>query len=245
MVFNKTAAANPLCQIKVIWYLDRNETRIELNRYKTTNESLISAHLLSVTAIARDYGSGSNQRVEYSFEYLCSTDRCNNVSVLQRLLESLTIKDEFDYFKKILPASGTYDGRLCLFFSNQTDESCYQTPPDKLHECTQCTAEYFYDETSSKICATCQRQGYTSPTFVERIVVLNITNQTRSEQIEILCGSDNCTTSKTGDLIREKSTIELDFDKFLAPYPSGQSMMISSFYQIIFMNMIFILQQVF
>ncbi|CAF3700248.1 unnamed protein product [Rotaria sp. Silwood1] len=215
-----------------------------MTQYETRNLSLLLTTLLTVNAHVEGRSTAANQQVRYRLEYFCSTENCNNGSAFQRILESVTINDQFDVFENILPWNGTYSGRLCLLFSNQTTQYCRNPIPDNPDQCTQCNAQYLYTKNTTKMCATCVTQGYWNP-IIEREVLFNITDRTRSETIEIRCGTDNCTTFQTGDDIRAISTIELDLDKFLAPFSGGKQMTISSFHQIIFMIMLWSLNSFF
>jgi hypothetical protein len=96
----------------------------------------------------------------------------------------------------------------------------------------------------NKMCATCNIAVIRN-TYIERQVYINIKNRTRSEVISTNCNADRCTFILTGNTLRQGSTIELDFDKFLAPYPiiSQQIMIISSFPMIISMIMILVIKQ--
>ena len=97
---------------------------------------------------------------------------------------------------------------------------------------------------TNKICARCYKhnQGIHS-TILERRVEWNITDQTRLEMISITCLSNNCTSAKTGDKIRDKSTTEFDFDKSLAPFPSSAKMIMLSFHQFIFIIVVLCIKQ--
>jgi hypothetical protein len=231
----------PLCRFGITWYLNLNQTVIDIGTYSTSNESLISAHLLDVN-VYMSGGYTSNPFLKHTVDYYCSTDKCNNGKVFQRLFESLTLIDQFYDLNYLLESNEKFDGYSCLLYQNQTDKFCDAPLVTNPNDCIQCTAQYFYDQMTNKICATCYRYVLHN-TFLDRRIHINITDQTREEIIWIRCFGKNCTLIITGNKIREKSTIELDFDKFLAPYPNTAQTIISSFYHIIFIISILTIKQ--
>jgi len=108
-----------MCYISVRWLLTSNQTGINIRSdVEKVKKSSSSSELL--LTVAADFGGlGPNQYLEHSFNYFCSTDKCNDINTFKRLLQSVIITDQFIDLKDLLEPVKPFDGHWCFMFSNQ------------------------------------------------------------------------------------------------------------------------------
>ncbi|UJR34565.1 hypothetical protein I4U23_027341 [Adineta vaga] len=91
-----------------------------------------------------------------SLLYMCSsTHRCNNQTIIQRLLGSMIIEDSFlENFSELIKQMpfDNSTAATCLWFRNVTSQ-CAQ--PD-LNNCKRCTTNIYHSNSNNDtICVTC------------------------------------------------------------------------------------------
>ncbi len=96
-----------VCYFTIVWYFHLNQTQVMIGGYSTYNESLITSDSLSVNIRTSQSLTPSNPYLKYTIDYTCSTSGCNNGSVFKRLLETLTLKDQFNDFLYLLESNTT------------------------------------------------------------------------------------------------------------------------------------------
>ncbi|CAF1333556.1 unnamed protein product [Adineta steineri] len=200
------------CAVDIRWFLSSNKTEIDIVTDSRKRELAPADHTVTVDAI---FGSdGLTQEIYHSLYYFCSTDKCNSASELKRLLLSLTLKDQLIELKDLLKSSEQFNGHWCLFYSNQTAESCDIPVTVDPNNCKQCSTKFTTEPKTNTICAGCYNQEIKND-FLGREILFNLTDRTRTEIRMINCRSDHCNQVHTGDLIRQKCAIDFDFVKFL------------------------------
>ncbi|UJR18853.1 hypothetical protein I4U23_021981 [Adineta vaga] len=154
------------------------------------------------------------QKLQHSFTYYCSTDRCNDMNTFKRLLYSLTINDQFIDIKDRLIPVEPFDGHWCLMFSNKTSsDTCYVEIPVDPTNCKLCSTKYMQDSKGNRMCAGCFTDRLRTLSLI-RHIEFNMTDRTSNDRSFIDCQSKNCNGVETMQLIREKSTIQFNFNRF-------------------------------
>ncbi|UJR19822.1 hypothetical protein I4U23_022955 [Adineta vaga] len=229
------------CVISMRWFLNKNVTELDMIPETRHTRSKSSEHTVTVDAILGN--NGSSQELQHSLYYFCSTDKCNSPVMLKRLLQSLTLTDQFMELKDLLKPSAQFDGHWCLLLSNQTTEACKVPVIVDRNDCKQCSTTFTTEsKKDGTICAGCYTDSIHQE-FLGREILFNLTDQTQTEIEMITCRSQNCNAVRTIDLIREKSRMNFDFVKFL----NGGSRMnaLTSFSGTIMMLMLFFVKEIF
>jgi hypothetical protein len=198
------------CIIDVIWGRNPDKTDINLAP-RGDGKSELSEHELN-TNIELAY-NGSQYEWSQSISYMCSTDQCNSLTELKRILSSLTLNDKFQDLEDLLKMEEPFDDSWCLFFANTTTLECATTtiPPAT---CKECSFEGFTNNGAWEICANCLTYDIGN-TFLSHEVDFNMTGRTRADHWIMECQSKDCNTPNNGNRIRQKSTSNFDFVKFL------------------------------
>lgn len=201
------------CVIAVQWYLFSNQTEVSFVVDARKRGVAPSDHTVTIDmAFGKD---GLDDQVQHSLYYFCSEDKCNGASQLKRLLQSLTLKDQLMDLKALLQPSAQFDGNWCLLFANQTAEPCEIPTTVDPTNCKQCSTQYTTESGVETLCAGCYTDAVKTE-FLAREILFNLTDRTLIENRKINCRSEQqCNSVHTGDLIRQKSTIEFDFARFL------------------------------
>ncbi|CAF1365458.1 unnamed protein product [Adineta ricciae] len=184
------------------WFLNNNETELDMVPDTRHKRSISSEHTITVDAIVGK--DGSSFSLQHSLYYFCSTDKCNGPSSLKRLLQSLTLTDQFMELIDLLRPSTQFDGHWCLLLSNQTTEACKVPVVVDPNNCKQCSTTFISEsKTIGSICAGCYTDDVHQE-FLGREILFNLTDQTQTEIEMINCRSENCNSLRTIDLIRGK-----------------------------------------
>ncbi|CAF1426209.1 unnamed protein product, partial [Adineta ricciae] len=192
------------CVISMRWFLNNNETELDMVPETRHKRSISSEHTITVDAIVGK--DGSSFSLQHSLYYFCSTDKCNSPSSLKRLLQSLTLNDQFMELIALLRPSTQFDGHWCLLLSNQTTEACKVPVVVDPNNCKQCSTTFISESKSTgSICAGCYTDDVHQE-FLGREILFNLTDQTQTEIEMINCRSENCNSLRTIDLIRGKMT---------------------------------------
>jgi hypothetical protein len=147
-----------------------------------------------------------------SISYICSTDQCNSLSTLQRLLASLTMRDDFVDLGYLLTREIPFDDPSCLLWGNSTTLECATEMPPA--NCTQCSSQGMSQNGVLDICANCLLDDI-AETFLVREVNYELINRTRADHWILECQSKNCNTIENGIRIFQKSNFDFDFVHFL------------------------------
>ncbi|CAF1210199.1 unnamed protein product [Rotaria magnacalcarata] len=197
------------CFIDLIWQLQPQQTQIALST-RDDDRSTFNEHSLStfVSLESKD----SNFIWTRSISYTCSTDNCNSLTTLKRLLNSLTLYDYFDSLKDLLRKETPFNGTWCLFKANTTWLECaLSIPPES---CKECSFQGMSVQGSIEICLNCLQDDI-GETSITHEVDFNIADRTRLDHWILECQFNKCNFDNNGDLIRQKSISNFDFAKFL------------------------------
>jgi hypothetical protein len=197
------------CSIRVTWIQDPNNTEITL---QSTGErrDVSDEHNLEHTITLNN--NGFKLQYTKSIHYVCATEECNSPSTLKRLLRSLTSKDDFYELSYLLALNQPFDGTSCEFFANTSSMSC-ETEMNQT-SCNQCMAQEFIQSTSLETCQNCVNDDIIE-NFITREMRFFMSNRERHDFWMIECQFKDCNNIDTGNFIRQKSTIQFDFDFFL------------------------------
>lgn len=203
-----------MCYISLRWLFTSKQTGINVGASDVETKKSSSEQLL--TAAVDLSGLGANQYLQHSFTYFCSTDKCNDINTFKKLLQSLTIVDQFNDLKDLLVPVEPFDGHWCLMFSNQTaSEQCDVKVTVDPKDCKQCSTQYIHDSKESRMCAGCFTDGPHTESLL-RHVEFNMNDRTFNDSSLINCQSNKCNSVETIQLIRQKSIIKFNFDQFFS-----------------------------
>lgn len=196
------------CIIDINWSRSPDQTQIALVA-RDDSRAAFTEHTLSGDISLENKG---NQLLwTRSISYTCSTDRCNSVSTLQRVLASLTVNDTLFDLAPLLIRQIAFGGQ-CSFWLNSTTLECAGEIPQST--CKQCSSEGMSQNGVLEICANCLVDDI-GETFLAREVNFELINRTRSDHWMLECQSRNCNTIENGNRIFQKSTFDFNFVKFL------------------------------
>ncbi|CAF2419553.1 unnamed protein product [Rotaria sp. Silwood2] len=197
------------CFIDVIWHRKPDKTEITLST-RENPRTINNEHNLFTDASLEN--KNSNFVWTRSISYTCSTNYCNSLTVLKRLLNSLTSNDSFNELEYLLKIEEPFDGNWCWFEKNITSLECAASIPPE--SCKGCFFQGKSRVSSIEICASCLQDDI-GETALSHEVDFNMTDRTRTDHWILECKSRNCNTKTNGNLIRQKSTSDFDFIKFL------------------------------
>ena len=223
------AANNTRCHIFIRWDLTSNSSRISL--VPASTGALSGQHTLRTNALLT--GIGVVQQIQNSLFYYCSTDRCNDIVVLKRLLESLSLKNELTKLDDLLQPTSPFDGHWCLLANNQTDGYCPSPSSVDPNTCKQCSTNVTTVGNTDLICATCLPDVQRQNSLGEE-VLFNMTDRSRTANWYIYCQSSNCSTTNTGPRIQQNSQMSFDFDHFFPKNTAYQQTMSSILFAMLF-----------
>ncbi|CAF3425008.1 unnamed protein product [Rotaria sp. Silwood1] len=197
------------CFIDVIWHRKPDKTELTLST-KDNPRAIYNEHNLNTINSLEN--KNSNFVWTRSISYTCSTNYCNSLTVLKRLLNSLILNDYFNELEYLLNREEPFDGNWCWFKKNMTSLTCVIVIPPE--SCKACFFQGVSRRNSIEICETCLQDDI-GETALSHEVDFNMTDRTRIDHWILECKSRNCNTENNGDLIRQKSTSNFDFIKFL------------------------------
>jgi hypothetical protein len=196
------------CYIEVQWKRSPESTKIILTS-KTGEQPVSPDHKLQAEIGYETKGSISIW--EQVIIYQCYTDRCNSLSQLKRLLSSLTVQDDLADLTNLLIPVVPFQGQWCFRYSNETFDQCDTTISND--SCTQCQFIGKMNQTGIELCATCSIE-HSIRNLIGYEMTFNLTDRTSFSSWMIVCEQDSCNTPAIGEKIRQKSYIDLDYDKF-------------------------------
>ena len=203
------------CIIDLRWYLTLERTGIDLGSDPERSQASSAArHTLLVTALMT--GAGVTEQRQHSFRYRCSTDRCNDIGQLKRLLNSLTLESNFTDLKDLLDSSSPFDGHKCYLNATGAAKDCRVPADVKPDECTECSTKFTAEVNATELCATCVSNSEEEEANLARGVLFDLTDRSRTSSWSIDCRVPNCNGLESGRRIQEKSVLEFDFDRFFA-----------------------------
>ena len=196
------------CSIIVIWQPITKRTNIILAP-GDDQRAVDDKHSLKSSLIYKN--DGVHRQRTRSISYVCSTDLCNSLPTLKRLLQALTLQDSFDGLDYLVQFNQDFQGDSCWFFTNSSapcDMEMNRTT------CNQCSIELTSESNAVEVCANCVA-GDVIDNFITREVTFNLQNRAKDDFGLIECQVTDCNTLTSGQLIRRKSNVEFNFDLFL------------------------------
>lgn len=197
-----------ICYIQVEWKRNPESTKISLIA-ETSEQPVPQDHKLQAEIGYETIGSISIW--EQIIIYQCYTDRCNSLNQLKRLLSSLTVQNDLADLTNLLIPVVPFQGQWCYRFSNATFDQCDTTISND--SCTQCQLIGQMNQTGTELCATCLTEE-AKRSAIGYEMTFNLTARTSFNNWMIICKRDSCNIPAIGDRIRQKSYIDLDYDKF-------------------------------
>ncbi|CAF0828522.1 unnamed protein product [Adineta steineri] len=196
------------CSIHVTWTQNPDQTILILMPGGERN-SISNRYNLQNTITLTN--TGSQLQWTKSLDFICSTEQCNSPIILKRLLKSLKSDDSFYTLSQLLEINNQFHGSLCNFFANSS-MSC-ETEMDQ-NTCKQCATQEYIESKPVEVCSNCVMDDIIE-NFITRQVKFFMNNRERHDMWMIECQQRDCNAIETGDLIRQKSDIQFDFDLFL------------------------------
>lgn len=201
------------CLIGLKWEFTFAKTELDLIPNPNNDSSSDNQHILRANALLT--GSGVTQQWQHTLEYRCTTDRCNNLEQFKLLLNSLTFKSNFRDLADLIIPQNPFIGTWCLLAKNRTDTNCSDASTINPQNCQQCFSFVTTEARSDQICASCFTTDKIEQESLEREALFKLSSRSVVETWKIYCRAPQCNGLDTGMKIREKSTINLDFDQFL------------------------------
>ncbi len=198
-----------VCYIDLIWNRTPVKTQIGLSG-KGDEKSIDAEHTLVTNVNVEN----KNLSIIWTrtISYICSTDKCNSLSALKGVLDSLTLNDTLHELVDLLQRKEPFEGNWCKFSTNGTLFECAtEISPAS---CKQCSFQGISNHGVVELCANCLEDDI-GETFLSHEVNFNMTDRTRDDHWILECGFENCNTYDNGNLVRQKSTSDFDFEKFL------------------------------
>lgn len=174
----------------------------------------------------------ATQQDVHVLTYICNTDGCNNDTAAKRILNALTLTENLHELESLLapgPNPPFTEQASCFNFSNATTtEKCIPPGATSLSNCVACRTQM----KSNVLCAQCAaRFSIRVDDYILRNKVFFLNNGTQTENIELFCRVKDCNTLSSIDQIREASTLEFDFEKFInGTLPSSSAHTFQSIY---------------
>jgi hypothetical protein len=196
------------CSIRVTWTQDPNKTAIALIAGGERSEVSGEHNLENTITLSNN---GVKLAWAKSIFYKCSTERCNNPGTLNRLLRSLRSDDDFHALSSLLAMNTQFSSGLCYFFANSSVPCETEMDPNT---CKQCVTEEYMQSKPVEICSNCAMNNITENSML-REVKFFMEKRERHDFWMIQCQQKDCNAIETGDLVRQKSNIQFNFDLFL------------------------------
>jgi hypothetical protein len=196
------------CSIFVKWTQNPDQTQIALIG-GGERRLVVDEHNLQNTITLKNDGTKTQWTREIF--YRCSTEKCNSPSILKRILRSLKSEDSFNQLSNLLQMNAQFNGRSCSFFANSSTPCETEMDPNT---CKQCATQESIVSGRLETCLNCVMDDIIE-NFVTRQVKFFMNNRECHDLWMIECQIQGCNTIETGDSIRQKSTIEFDYNLFL------------------------------
>lgn len=203
------------CWVSIFWELDFNRTFLQFHGRRGKSANAPSRDTVSVRII-RDM-ERDNQTLSSAREvtYECdSSDKCNGQAGIQKILASLSVKDQFqEEIAPLLKLIYPFDARTadCLYFHNTT----FRCPPPDLRRCRRCSIEVGQQVSAGEhVCATCI-EDEARDNFVERFKTFVLSNQTQSfDGAALGCQLNGCNTVDNANLVYKSSQITFNSELY-------------------------------
>ena len=203
----ETKSVGDTCIIEVKWGQNPSFTQIGLVAEEGDRKTSINTRDLN-THVSLENKENSFIWTK-SISYTCSTDDCNRLSELRRLLKSLTFNDNLNDLKDILTIDSAFDGSWCEFmYANTTRLEC--AIPISTNSCMECSYQSFQINNALQICANCFPFGI-GESFISHEVDFDLTNSTREDHWMIACQSKSCSTPENDARLRKSVTVQVEF----------------------------------
>ena len=197
------------CEIEIKWSTNPNKT--DLGLVATDSERTLPTEHSVNTNVNLENKNGQYLWTR-SLSYTCSTDRCNGLSVVKSLLDAASMSDTLNDLQNLLKIDDPSVARACQFGGNTTELECATgTEPSS---CKACAFLATTINNALEFCAYCLTDDI-GETFVSHEVDFDLVNRTRMDHWQMACQTPGCNTIPNGQLIRQKSTFDFDFAKFL------------------------------
>ena len=198
-----------LCLMDIIWNPKSNMTQIGFS--SGGDEKSIGIEHSLVTEVRLEKNS-SDLIWTRGISYMCSTDKCNDLSELKRILDSLTLNDNLKDLEYLLKNDEPFDGNWCHFSTNDNSSECnIDIPPDT---CEVCSFQGKSDHGPIRFCSNCFPFDI-GERSISYEVDFNMIDRTRSDHWILECRFKSCNTYENGNMVLEKSVVKFDFKKFL------------------------------
>ena len=205
---NQLVEASGSCAVTVEWLRNPRST---LLTFGFTSE--VSPESVSASVHYQLAGEVFLQRLSRKMEYRCrAVDGCNNEANLRRLLRSLDLKETFSpQFDGLLSSIPSFSKRC-----NEERTSPEKCPPRDDLNCQRCEIiADWRDPSRSEICATCPTLSSDVNSLDRKKVFLFANRSLSIDHLQLWCQTgEQCNTLEIVQLLRQSSTINLDFDKF-------------------------------
>jgi len=209
------AVTAALCWTTVFWEFDFNRTYLEFHARPAVATNAASRDSVSVRIVRgmeRDNKTlSSGREVHYECD---SSDKCNGPAGLQKLLNSLTVEDQFQQeVAPLLKLIYPFDPRAadCQYFHNTT----FRCPPPDLRRCRRCLVGV--DQLGSgteQVCATCEADE-SRDNYVERFKTFVLSNPSEDVDVALLgCQLKGCNTADNGNLVYKASKITFNAEEY-------------------------------
>ncbi len=204
------------CEVTISWLRNPEQTMLGFS----VNSGLFESDSSIVANVQFQLQNGEyDRRFVHYMRYTCnSPDRCTDVANLKRVLDSLTLTENFEKeFAPLLvdvPTFNNISASECFQYMNSTNKPC--AAPLDVDRCQRCLIAIDYPIlTSNEICATCP--GFTGDkNAIRREIVFNLNNRSQEfERVQLWCQMEGgCNSIENINKIRQASTIQFDFNKF-------------------------------
>ncbi|UJR20368.1 hypothetical protein I4U23_023500 [Adineta vaga] len=212
------------CSIEIHWM----KSPIQSSVFYDSNSGIIRTSYHHVFSSVEHRANGyAKQQDTHTLMYSCDTDGCNNNTALKAILNALTLTEQLNELESLL-APGYYptftEQESCFnsFNTTQTSEQC-KSGSASIPTCIGCRIEV----NSNEFCAQCAAQYYLRiDDYILRTKIFFLYNRTQTDRMELFCRTKNCNALTSIDKIRQKSSLEFDFDKFfngLTPSSTGHT----------------------
>jgi hypothetical protein len=203
------------CSITVTWEENINTTAIVIDARNEPTPQNISEDLLTPMAFMEAAHGEENLLLAHALFFSCmSSDKCNNETILKRILRSLTIEDKFrQELSPLIKIVSPFDPKsaTCFDFNNMTSDC----PSKDLDNCQRCqTSISKLPSSTDEVCATCPRYS-PNENIVIRSTIFLLNNRTRlADHVQLDCQLKGCNSIDNTNRIYKASTITFNFDEF-------------------------------
>jgi hypothetical protein len=204
-----------LCWTSVFWELDFNRTFLEFGARRRMSIGAPSRDMVSVRIVRgmeRDNTTLSSGR---EINYECdSMDKCNGQTGLQKLLNSISVEDQFQQeIAPLLKLITPFDPRAadCVFFHNTT----FRCPPPDLRRCRRCAVEVGQETSlSEQVCATCESDD-SRDNYVERFKTFVVNNPKEDIDVAVIgCQLKGCNSANNANIVYQASKITFNSNEY-------------------------------